>query len=78
MEHFLTELKINDFDAESTHVKTEVSIGDLGRLDIVMTDGNRHSIFIENKIYAGLQENQLKRYHEYNPKADTLVPDTKR
>ena len=34
-----------------------------GRLDIVITDGNRRYIFIENKIYAVLQDDQLGRYH---------------
>src|ERR1017187_3561212 len=50
LRHFLSELKIHDFDAESSRVDTELSIGAFGRLDIVLTDGNHRSIFIENKI----------------------------
>ncbi len=72
LERFLTELEIDDFDAESAKVDTEVSIRELGRLDIVIIDGKRRSIFIENKIYAGLQENQLGRYHEDKPEAHLL------
>ena len=62
LKHFLVELNVHDFDAESARVETEVSIPQ-GRLDIVITDGNRRSIFIENKIYAVLQDKQLERYH---------------
>ena len=69
---FLAELKIHNFDALSANVNTEVSIGEDGRLDIVITDGNRRSIFIENKIYAILQDKQLERYHCRNPKANLL------
>jgi hypothetical protein len=72
LRHFLTELKINDFDAENAHVDTEVPIGALGRLDIVITDGNQRCIFIENKIYAVLQDKQLERYHERDQKANLL------
>ncbi|MGA2541238.1 MAG: PD-(D/E)XK nuclease family protein [Verrucomicrobiota bacterium] len=72
LQHFLTELKIHDFDAESAQVDTEVSIGDQGRLDIVITDGNGRSIFIENKIRAVLQAKQLERYHKHDPKAILL------
>ena len=61
LKHFLTEVEIQDFDAESARVFPEVSIGELGRLDIVITDKDRRSIFVENKIYAGLQERQLEK-----------------
>ena len=61
-----------DFDAESARVATEVSIGSLGRMDIEITDYNDRRIVIENKIYAGLQEKQLERYHEYDTKATLL------
>lgn len=39
-----------------------------GRIDIVIEIGS-YSIFIENKIYAADQYNQLLRYHNYDPKA---------
>lgn len=72
LQHFLTSLKIPDFDAASARVFPEVSIGDLGRLDIEITDRNNRRILIENKIYAGLQEKQLERYHEHDRKAHLL------
>lgn len=57
-------------------VKTEVDIGNInndktegGRIDIVI-HGNR-DIFIENKIYAEDQQNQLLRYNNY--KKDALL-----
>lgn len=37
-----------------------------GRIDLFVTDGTNH-IIIENKIYAGDQENQLLRYHNSRP-----------
>jgi len=61
-----------DFDAESARVSTEVSIGSLGRMDIEIADCKHRRIVIENKIYAGLQEKQLERYHEYDTKAMLL------
>src|ERR1035438_5371338 len=64
LKHFLAELNIHNFDAESARIETEVSIPQ-GYLDIVITDRNRRSIFIENKIYAVLQKDQLGRYHRH-------------
>ena len=72
LKKFLKHFNIPDFAAESARVKTEACIGMLGRIDIVIEDGNNRSIFIENKIYADLQENQLGRYHEHNRKAKIL------
>jgi hypothetical protein len=72
LKHFLAGLSIPDFDPESARVATEVSIGALGRMDIEITDGSHRRIVIENKIYAGLQEEQLERYHQYAPKATLL------
>ena len=67
---FLSLLEIRDFDIEGASVQTEVSIGVLGRIDIVIADRRRERrIYIENKIYAGLQERQLERYQEHDPKA---------
>lgn len=39
-----------------------------GRIDIYISD-NENAIIIENKIYAGDQENQLLRYYNHNDKA---------
>ncbi|MEO7300518.1 MAG: PD-(D/E)XK nuclease family protein [Verrucomicrobiota bacterium] len=72
LKQFLAHLKIIDFEAESARVVPEVFIGEQGRLDIVIQDGNHRAIFIENKIYAGLQKNQLQRYHKQNSKANLL------
>jgi hypothetical protein len=72
LQKFLDGLEISDFDAGSARVTTEENTGDLGRLDIVLRDKNQRAIFIENKIYAGLQEDQLARYHKYNTEATLL------
>lgn len=70
---FLSFMEIRDFDTEGASVQTEVSIGALGRIDIVITDRRRERrVYIENKIYAGLQERQLERYQEHDPKAHII------
>lgn len=66
---FLDEVGIADFDPTSAVVQTEVGIGELGRIDIAITDRVGQRIIIENKIYAGLQDRQLQRYREYAPTA---------
>ncbi len=75
---FLDQLGISnsEFDAESETAKLhlEYPIGQVtensgGRIDIVIGDGKGSTIFIENKIYAGDQENQLKRYRADYPQA---------
>lgn len=60
-----------DFDTKSAKVYKELSIGgknedctEGGRIDIVV-EANGKAIIIENKIYAGDQENQLVRYYNY-------------
>ena len=40
-----------------------------GKVDIVLTDKYNEHIIIENKIYAGDQENQLIRYHSFDKNA---------
>lgn len=40
-----------------------------GRIDIMVEDVIGQRILIENKIYAGDQENQLLRYHNFDPNA---------
>jgi len=57
-------------DVSDIKVETEKSIIN-GRIDILITKGN-NNIIIENKIYAGDQDDQLKRYHEYCPDAVLL------
>lgn len=43
-----------------------VSESEGGYIDILLTDKHHNHIIIENKIYAGDQRNQLKRYHSYD------------
>lgn len=68
---FIDELNI-DLDCKSATVKVEKYIGpktdiDGGYIDIYIKDNKGESITIENKIYAGDQENQLLRYYNFNP-----------
>jgi len=67
----------NNFDTQSAKVDIEKHSGFInddgtegGRIDIILTDKNHTQIIIENKIYAGDQENQLVRYSNYSPTAD--------
>lgn len=59
---------INSFDTEKSTANKEIHIGQVnlqtaegGRVDIVVSSGDKH-IIIENKIYAGDQNQQLLRY----------------
>ncbi|MDP3469605.1 MAG: PD-(D/E)XK nuclease family protein [Daejeonella sp.] len=67
------------FDSNTAIVEVEKYIGPIsadktrgGRIDIFISDKNNTQIFIENKIYAGDQENQLVRYFNSNPKAHLI------
>jgi hypothetical protein len=67
-----------DFDISSASVSVEYSIGEIdgdegGRMDILIQDKNRQTIIIENKIYAGDQYLQLRRYNNYASKTAHLV-----
>jgi hypothetical protein len=53
------------FDCDNAHVRAERGVGDYGRVDILIDDRKHHAIIIENKIYAGDQQEQLKRYDEF-------------
>ena len=71
--------KENNIDTESCKVKVEENIGTIsldktqgGRIDIIIKDIHNHQIIIENKIYAGDQEYQLTRYHNYSDNADII------
>ena len=48
-------------DGEPLFAQYEVSVGDLGRIDILLK-GSQHIYVIENKIYAEDQPEQLQRY----------------
>lgn len=73
---FLAQFAVHGFDAESetATMKMEFHVGRVteksgGRIDIVVKDGKGSTILIENKIGAGDQENQMKRYRDFAPKA---------
>ena len=62
----LTELedaryKLENFNCENARIRTEQPTDD-GRIDIFIEDNQGNIIIIENKIYAGDQPEQLKRY----------------
>lgn len=43
-----------------------------GYIDLLLRFPDKNEIIIENKIYAGDQEGQLRRYYNYNPKAKLI------
>jgi hypothetical protein len=55
------------FKVEHACVHTEYSTRE-GRMDIVIEDRTNHALIIENKIYAGDQGAQLKRYNTFAQK----------
>jgi hypothetical protein len=62
---------INSFVTKEATAKKEIHIGGVkhetaegGRVDIVVSSGNKHLV-IENKIYAGDQDQQLLRYDNH-------------
>jgi hypothetical protein len=68
---FLSRFGISPFDADASTVRQEYYAGPVteksgGRLDIVIRDGRGAMILIENKIYAGDEDNQMTRYREFN------------
>ena len=73
---FLAQFRIEDLDSEGAEAEAEFYIGPKtettgGRIDILMSANKKH-VIIENKIYAGDQENQLLRYHNYDQFARLL------
>jgi len=57
-------LDVKDFDFKNIKVERERAIGKWGRIDLVIED-EESLIIIENKIDAGDQPDQLKRYWEF-------------
>ena len=53
-----------ELDTANSNVYTESSNDD-GRIDILIEDNNKKAVIIENKIYAGDQNEQLKRYNHF-------------
>lgn len=83
LELFILELKkhipvdkINTIDLKKIQTKSEKYIGQInkdktrgGRIDIHLEDNRNNRIIIENKIFAGDEENQLLRYYNYDKNA---------
>ena len=55
----------SDINTSEAEVFTEYDIKDNGRMDIFIKDSLGNGIIIENKIYAGDQNEQLIRYEKY-------------
>jgi hypothetical protein len=75
---FLKLIDFPDFDAGRARLVVEQHIGQIdsdytqgGRIDIYLEAAGQY-IFIENKIYASDQQNQLGRYQAYRPNARLL------
>ncbi|MBP5556836.1 MAG: PD-(D/E)XK nuclease family protein [Bacteroidales bacterium] len=66
LDAFVREMNLEDLqlDTATSQVHVEHATGD-GRIDILIFDHNKKAIIIENKIYAGDQPEQLKRYDDY-------------
>jgi hypothetical protein len=67
---FVDQFQIKDLHAASAIVRPELYIGPVtatsgGRIDISIVDKDHNRVIIENKVYAGDQENQLLRYLNY-------------
>lgn len=68
---FVERFSVKDFDTASATAEAEFYIGTKtattgGRIDILVRDKSNRRIIIENKVYAGDQENQLLRYYNYD------------
>jgi hypothetical protein len=68
LEAFVKQLTLpdsfKDFNCDNAKVITEASTEN-GRIDIFIYDNYGHALIIENKIYAGDQWEQLKRYDHF-------------
>lgn len=66
LDSFVKEMNIDELLLNTTNssVKVEHVTND-GRIDIIISDDNNKAIIIENKIYAGDQPEQLKRYYNF-------------
>ena len=80
---FTEAIKFPEFDTTAAHLVVEHDIGRItadyqrgGRIDIYLESAGKY-IFIENKIYAGDQQNQLARYlaHQRNARLLYLTLD---
>jgi hypothetical protein len=62
---FLDNFSIGTIDVETIQVFTEYVIDNNRRIDIYLKDNENQNIIIENKIYAGEQNQQLTDYQKY-------------
>jgi len=74
LQRFVARLRLPTFDFDAAEVVAEVGIGAVtdvsgGRLDLVISDGTTKQILIENKIFAGEQDNWVSRYLNHAPGA---------
>lgn len=74
---FVEHVGITNFDTKTALLEVEKHIGKIdgdytqgGFIDICITDNKHHQIYIENKIYAKDQKNQLLRYFNSNKDAN--------
>ncbi|MCB0502238.1 MAG: PD-(D/E)XK nuclease family protein [Bacteroidetes bacterium] len=72
---FTEQMKIIEFNCLNARVQIEKRIGYIsesktegGNIDIIISDNQNNAVIIENKIYAGDQDNQLLRYFNYGKK----------
>lgn len=71
---FLKEIQIKNFNTENVKIITEKNIGKSikkkGFIDIYISESNPEPeiIIIENKIFAGDQDEQLKKYYDFAKK----------
>ena len=61
----LVGLDVDDAALAATHVATEYSIGDRGRLDILLRCGSKFVVAIENKVGAGERDDQIADYQDW-------------
>lgn len=66
LDAFVREMNLEDLQLDTTDSQVNVEhVTSDGRIDILIFDNNKKAIIIENKIYAGDQYEQLKRYDDY-------------
>lgn len=77
LKSFLKEIGVKNFETLNSKVFKELYLGPVtdstgGQVDILIRDIDGNTICIENKIYAGDQDNQVLRYCNYNKKKNTV------
>lgn len=66
LDAFVSEMNLGGLQLDTTNAQVNVEhVTSDGRIDILIFDNNKKAIIIENKIYAGDQPEQLKRYDDY-------------